>query len=84
MQYLKNALNGLGRHLHDSALHAFQGPHRWWKLAFFAAMFVLPGGSVLVALVAWVDHRRHQQGQAKARQPRLDASASFTQAPLRS
>lgn len=88
MQYLKNALNGLGRHLHDSALHAFQGPHRWWKLAFFAAMFVLPGGSVLVALVAWFDHRRHQQSQAqsraKARQPRLDAPASYTQAPLRS
>lgn len=83
MQYLKNALNGLGRHLHDSALHAFQGPHRWWKLAFFAAMFVLPGGSVLVALVAWFDHRRHQQSQAQARPPRVDARASYTQAPLR-
>jgi hypothetical protein len=86
MQYLKNALNGLGRHLHDSALHAFQGPHRWWKLAFFAAMFVLPGGSVLVALVAWVDHRRHQQNQQSqtaTRKPRVDARATYAQAPLR-
>jgi hypothetical protein len=63
MLYLKNALSGLGRHLHDSVLHAFQGPHRWWKLAFFAAMFVLPGGSVLIALAAWFDHRRHLRGE---------------------
>ncbi|WP_207000199.1 hypothetical protein [Trinickia mobilis] len=83
MQYLKNALSSLGRHLHDSALHAFQGPHRWWKLAFFAAMFVLPGGSVLIALVAWFDHRRHQQSQATARQPRVAARGPYTQAPLR-
>ncbi|TKC83509.1 hypothetical protein FAZ69_23775 [Trinickia terrae] len=67
MQYLKNALSSLGRHLHDSALHAFQGPHRWWKLAFFAAMFVLPGGSVAIALVAWFDHRRHQREETAAR-----------------
>jgi len=64
MLYLKNALSGLGRHLHDSVLHAFQGPHRWWKLAFFAAMFVLPGGSVLIALAAWFDHRRHLRGES--------------------
>jgi hypothetical protein len=83
MQYLKNALNGLGRHLHDSALHAFQGPHRWWKLVFFAAMFVLPGGSVLVALVAWFDHRRHQQSQTPAREPRVDARGSYAQASVR-
>jgi hypothetical protein len=69
MLYLKNALSGLGRHLHhlhDSALHAFQGPHRWWKLAFFAAMFMLPGGSIVVALVAWFDHRRQQPTPAAA------------------
>jgi hypothetical protein len=83
MQYLTNALNGLGRHLHDSAHHAFQGPHRWWKLAFFAAMFVLPGGSALIALAAWFDHRRHQQSEMTARKPRVAAGGSYTQAPLR-
>ncbi|OLL33699.1 hypothetical protein BTH42_00005 [Burkholderia sp. SRS-W-2-2016] len=58
MLYLKNTLGGLGRSLTDSALHSFQGRHRWWKLALFAGLFVLPGGSVGVALLAWVEHRR--------------------------
>jgi hypothetical protein len=66
MLYLKNALSGFGRNLHDSALHAFHGPHRWWKLALFAALFVLPGGSVIVALVAWLDHRRDEPHRADA------------------
>ncbi|EDZ99945.1 conserved hypothetical protein [Burkholderia sp. H160] len=61
MPYLKNTLGGLSRSLTDSALHtlrSFQGPHRWWKLALFAGLLVLPGGSVGVALLAWVEHRR--------------------------
>jgi hypothetical protein len=58
MLYLKNTLGGLSRSLTDSALHSFQGRHRWWKLALFAGLFVLPGGSVGVALLAWVEHRR--------------------------
>jgi len=58
MLYLKNTLGGLSRSLTDSAHRNFQGPHRWWKLALFAGLFVLPGGSVGVALLAWVEHRR--------------------------
>ncbi|MGY6156971.1 hypothetical protein [Paraburkholderia graminis] len=58
MLYLKNTLGGLSRSLTDSALHSFQGPHRWWKLALFAVLFVLPGGSVGVAVLAWFEHRR--------------------------
>ena len=62
MPYLKNTLGGLSRSLTDSALSSFQGPHRWWKLALFAVLFVLPGGSVGVALLAWVEHRRMRKG----------------------
>jgi hypothetical protein len=60
--YLKSALGGLSRSLTDSALHSFQGPHRWWKLALFAVLFVLPGGSVGVAILAWIEHRRGRKG----------------------
>lgn len=62
MLYLKNTLGGLSRSLTDSALNSFQGPHRWWKLALFAVLFVLPGGSVGVAVLAWVEHRRGRKG----------------------
>jgi hypothetical protein len=58
MRYLKNTLGGLSRSLADSVLHSFQGRHRWWKLALFAGLIVLPGGSVGVALLTWVEHRR--------------------------
>jgi hypothetical protein len=58
MLYLKNTLGGLSRSLTDSAVNSFRGPHRWWKLALFAGLIVLPGGSVAVALLAWVEHRR--------------------------
>ena len=40
MLYLKNTFGGLSRSLTDSALSSFQGPHRWWKLALFAVLFV--------------------------------------------
>jgi hypothetical protein len=66
MLYLKNTLGGLGRSLTDSALHSFQGPHRWWKLALFAVLFVLPGGSVGVAILAWVEHRRGRKSSSSA------------------
>ncbi|MGF6611629.1 hypothetical protein OKW45_006551 [Paraburkholderia sp. WSM4175] len=66
MLYLKNTLGGLSRSLTDSALHSFQGRHRWWKLALFAGLFVLPGGSVGVALLAWAAHRRGDEaGEAR-------------------
>lgn len=58
MLYLKNTLGGLTRTLTDSALHSFQGPHRWWKLALYAVLFVLPGGSIGVIALAWIEHRR--------------------------
>ncbi|SED52407.1 hypothetical protein SAMN02787142_3322 [Burkholderia sp. WP9] len=67
MLYLKNTLGGLSRSLTDSALNTFQGPHRWWKLALFALLFVLPGGSVGVAVLAWVEHRRGQKGVTGAK-----------------
>ncbi|MGF6480846.1 hypothetical protein [Paraburkholderia sp. JPY419] len=65
MLYLKNTLGGLSRSLTDSALHSFQGRHRWWKLALFAGLFVLPGGSVGVALLAWAEHRRETERAKK-------------------
>ncbi|KAA1012538.1 hypothetical protein FVF58_11665 [Paraburkholderia panacisoli] len=64
MLYLKNTLGGLSRSLTDSALNSFQGRHRWWKLALFAGLFVLPGGSVGVAILAWVEHRRDKGSKA--------------------
>ena len=77
MLYLKNTLGGLGRSITDTALHTFQGSHRWWKLALYAAMFVLPGGSLGVLLLAWIEHRRaRRSGQA-------DAAAAERQDALR-
>ncbi|WP_027210571.1 hypothetical protein [Burkholderia sp. WSM2232] len=84
MLYLKNTLGGLGRSLTGSALHtlhSFQGPRRWWKLALFAMLFVLPGGSVGVAVLAWVEHRRGRKGtQAESAEvattPMVTASAA--------
>lgn len=64
MLYLKNTLGGLGRSLHDSALNTFQGPNRWWKLALYVVMFVLPGGSLGVLFFAWID-RRNARAAAK-------------------
>lgn len=65
MLYLKNTLGGLSRSLTDSALHTFQGPRRWWKLAMYAVMFVLPGGSIAVMLFAWAEHRRSVRAARK-------------------
>jgi hypothetical protein len=62
MLYLKNTLGGLGRSLTDSALNSFQGPNRWWKLALFAVLVVVPGGSVGVVVMAWIEHRRGRKG----------------------
>ena len=72
MLYLKNTLGGLGRSLHDSALNTFQGPNRWWKLALYAVMFVLPGGSLGVLFFAWIDNRRN--GRATAQKPAAPAT----------
>ncbi|RFU47383.1 hypothetical protein [Paraburkholderia sp. DHOC27] len=66
MLYLKNTLGGLGRSLHDSALNTFQGPNRWWKLALYVVMFVLPGGSLGVLFFAWLDNRRARRAAAQS------------------
>ncbi|MFC0402439.1 hypothetical protein [Paraburkholderia rhizosphaerae] len=66
MLYLKNTLGGLSRSLIDSALLNFQKPYRWWKLALFAVVFVLPGGSLGVLFLAWIDHRRTRRGSKTA------------------
>ncbi|MBC8745256.1 hypothetical protein OKW43_002722 [Paraburkholderia sp. WC7.3g] len=76
MQYLKDTLGGLSRSLTDSALHNFQGRHRWWKLALFAGLFVLPGGSLGVALLAWAEHRRGTKRAMKGSAAHADASQS--------
>ncbi|MGA7777910.1 MAG: hypothetical protein WCA85_09395, partial [Paraburkholderia sp.] len=76
MLYLKNTLGGLGRSLHDSALNTFQGPNRWWKLALYVVMFVLPGGSLGVLFFAWIDNRRNARVAAQKR------AASAGPAPL--
>jgi hypothetical protein len=77
MLYLKNTLGGLGRSLTDSALSSFQGPHRWWKLALFAVLVVVPGGSVGVVVMAWIEHRRGRKGgKAASEMTRAQASSA--------
>lgn len=67
MLYLKNALGGIGRSVSCTARLAFMqtgGAARWRKFALYAAMFVLPGGSIAVALMVWADRRRAQRSEA--------------------
>ncbi|MFX1673750.1 hypothetical protein PWR63_16035 [Paraburkholderia sp. A2WS-5] len=67
MLYLKNALGGIGRSVSCTARLAFTqtgGAARWRKFALYAAMFVLPGGSIAVALMVWADRRRAQRDGA--------------------
>ena len=68
MLYLKNALGGIGRSVTCTARHAFAhagGAARWRKIALYAAMFVLPGGSIAVVLMMWADRRRTQRGSQR-------------------
>jgi hypothetical protein len=69
MLYLKNTLGGWSRTLTDSALQTFQGANRWWKVALYAVIFVLPGGSIGVLLFAWFEHRRSRSAKARAVKP---------------
>ena len=69
MLYLKNTLGGLGRSLTDSALQTFQGANRWWKVALYAVIFVLPDGSIGVLLFAWFEHRRTRSANTRAARP---------------
>jgi hypothetical protein len=69
MLYLKNALGGIGRSVTCTARHAFAhagGAARWRKIGLYAAMFVLPGGSIAVVLMLWADRRRSQRGAQSA------------------
>jgi hypothetical protein len=69
MLYLKNALGGIGRSVTCTARHAFAhagGAARWRKAVLYAAMFVLPGGSIAVVLMMWADRRRSQRSSQSA------------------
>lgn len=64
MLYLKNALGGLGRTVTDTARLAFAQAGAasratgWRKVAVYAAVFALPGGSLAVLLYLWAERRR--------------------------
>lgn len=66
MVYLKNALGGLGRSVTDTARLAFAqaGAAGWRKLAVYAAVFALPGGSLAVLLFMWAQRRRAKRAAA--------------------
>ena len=60
MLYLINALGGLGRSVTGTARLAFAkagASSRWRKLALYAAMFALPGGSLAVVAMELVRRR---------------------------
>ncbi|WP_322010795.1 hypothetical protein [Paraburkholderia sp. J12] len=72
MLYLKNALGGLGRSVTDTARLAFAQAGAagraagWRKLAVYAAMFVLPGGSLAVLLFMGVQRLRAKHAHASS------------------
>jgi len=81
MLYLINALGGLGRSVTDTARLAFAkagASSRWRKLALYAAMFALPGGSLAVVAMVWARHRRTRQEASSARAvvPAVPAAAA--------
>ncbi|AOJ08325.1 hypothetical protein [Burkholderia mayonis] len=60
MPFLKHAAGALRRNLSDTARHTLSGPHRGWKIALYAALLIVPGGSLAVLGFAWFDQRRHR------------------------
>ncbi|RAR66801.1 hypothetical protein [Paraburkholderia unamae] len=69
MLYFINALGGLGRSVTGTARLAFAkagASSRWRKLALYAAMFALPGGSLAVVAMELVRRRRARQASASA------------------
>lgn len=68
MPYLKNALGGLGRSVTDTARLALAqaGAAGWRKLAVYAAVFALPGGSLAVLLFMWAQRRQAKRAAAAA------------------
>lgn len=70
MPYLKNALGGLGRTVTDTARLAFaqagaagRRAAGWRKIAVYAAIFALPGGSFAVLLYMWAERRRARRAR---------------------
>jgi hypothetical protein len=70
MLYLKRALGGLGRSVTDTARLALaqagsEGRVAFWrKVAVYAAVFALPGGSIAVLVYLWASRRRAQRKSA--------------------
>jgi hypothetical protein len=67
MLYLINALGGFGRSVTDTARLAFAKAgtsSRWRKLALYAAMFALPGGSLAVVAMELARRRRARREAA--------------------
>lgn len=60
MPFLKQAAGALRRNLSDTACHTLSGPHRGWKIALYAALLIVPGGSLAALGFAWFDQRRHR------------------------
>jgi hypothetical protein len=76
MLYLKNALGGFSRSITDTARLAFAQASAagWRKLAVYAAVFALPGGSLAVLLYLWAQRRGSRRPTAtEAAQPALAA-----------
>jgi hypothetical protein len=76
MQYLKNALGGLARSLTDAAVQTLHEPRRWRKFALYAAVFVLPGGTLGVLALAWFERRRAQRQKQAAQAALLPSPAA--------
>ncbi|MFP6557421.1 hypothetical protein WJ542_03620 [Paraburkholderia sp. B3] len=79
MPYLKNALGGFGRSVTDTARLALAQASAagWRKLAVYAAVFALPGGSLAVLLFMWAQRRR-----AKRAVSSTQAARAIVAAPL--
>jgi hypothetical protein len=85
MLYLINALGGLGRSVTDTARLAFAkagASSRWRKLALYAAMFALPGGSLAVVAMELARRRRARQETASARTVVPAAPVAAAAAPV--
>lgn len=89
MPYLKNALGCLGRSVTDTARLAFAQAGaagraaRWRKLAVYAAMFALPGGSFVVLLFMWAKRRRAEREAHAGAAPAVFAACSGGQLACR-
>ncbi len=66
MPYLKNALGGFGRSVTETARLALAQASAagWRKLAVYAAVFALPGGSLAVLLFMWAQRRRAKRASS--------------------